>query len=193
MLAVTGWLLGRFLGRTDTGVAIRASADSSEPAVLLGVPIRRMSTVSWALAGAMGGLATTLRAPAIGLVPGGSVQGPGLLLRALAVAVVASFVDIPLAVAGALVLGAAERALSYAYSGSTIVDVMLVGVIVVILLPRRAAPGARSATGGPVATQRPQDAAEFAGTGGRRRHVCAQECAHQREHTSKVPGITVFR
>jgi len=39
-----------FLGRTDTGVAIRAAADSDERAQLLGVPVRRLSRTTWVIA-----------------------------------------------------------------------------------------------------------------------------------------------
>src|SRR5581483_11410497 len=39
-----------FLGRSDTGIAVRASADSQERALLLGIPVRRLSRITWVLA-----------------------------------------------------------------------------------------------------------------------------------------------
>ena len=43
--------LGWFLYRSDIGVAIRAAADSGERALLLGIPVRRLSTITWMVAG----------------------------------------------------------------------------------------------------------------------------------------------
>ena len=101
--------LGLFLRRSDVGVAMRASAESQERARLLGVPVARLSTIAWLVAGALAGLGAVLRSPVVGTVAGGSLQGPGLLLRALAACVIAGFEDVGTAVLAALVLGAVEQ------------------------------------------------------------------------------------
>ena len=131
------YVLDRFLRRTDFGVAVRAAAESGERAELLGVPVRRVSTLLWVLAGSLAGLATILRAPVVGLVSGGSVQGPNLLLRALAAAVLARMDDIRLAVIAALGLGILDYGVYFGASGSTVTDAIFAGVIVIGLLVQR--------------------------------------------------------
>lgn len=129
--------LGVFLRRADFGIAMRASAENSERAGLLGVPVKRVSTVCWVLAGGFTALATILRVPVVGLISAASVVGPGLLLRALAAAVIASMEDLRTAVMAALFIGVVEQSLTYGYSGSTISDVVILGVILLALLLRK--------------------------------------------------------
>ena len=43
--------LALFLQRTNVGIAIRASAGNADRAMLLGVPVKRLQTVVWAVAG----------------------------------------------------------------------------------------------------------------------------------------------
>ncbi len=129
--------LDLFLRRTDFGVAVRAAAENGDRASLLGVPVKRVSTAVWVIAAVFTALATILRAPIVGLVSGSLAQGPGLLLRALAAAVIARLVNTRTAVVAALLIGVTEQALFYAYAGSTISDAVFVGVIIVALLVQR--------------------------------------------------------
>jgi ABC-type branched-subunit amino acid transport system ATPase component/branched-subunit amino acid ABC-type transport system permease component len=129
--------LGAFLRRTDLGVATRASAENTERASLLGIPVRRLATLAWVLAALLAGLATVLRSPVVGIVSGSTLQGPTLLLRALTVAVLARFEDIRVAIVAGLAVGAIEQGLYYAYGGSTVSDVVFVAFIIVALLLQR--------------------------------------------------------
>ncbi len=129
--------LGAFLRRTDLGVATRASAENTERASLLGIPVRRLATLAWVLAALLAGLATVLRSPVVGIVSGSTLQGPTLLLRALTVAVLARFEDIRVAIVAGLAVGAIEQGLYYAYGGSTVSDVVFVGIIIAALLLQR--------------------------------------------------------
>src|SRR3954469_11158780 len=72
-----------FLRYTDYGVAIRAAAENRDRANLLGVPVARLSTVVWAVAGFLSALAVILRVPLLGFASYTSVSGGGfsLLLR----------------------------------------------------------------------------------------------------------------
>lgn len=45
-----------FLGRSGTGIAIRGAADSAERALLLGIPVRRLSRTTWMVAAGLSGL-----------------------------------------------------------------------------------------------------------------------------------------
>ena len=49
VLAGLAW----FLLRTDVGVAVRAAAENEDRALLLGIPIRRLSTIVWMIAGGL--------------------------------------------------------------------------------------------------------------------------------------------
>src|SRR3546814_9796561 len=85
VLAGLAW----FLLRTDVGVAVRAASENEDRALLLGIPIRRLSTIVWMVAGALAALTFVLKAPFSGVTPGLASAGPLLLLPALAAAVVA--------------------------------------------------------------------------------------------------------
>ena len=59
--------LALFLQRTHVGIAIRASAGNADRAALLGVPVKRLQTVVWAVAGLLAFTAIFLRAGILGL------------------------------------------------------------------------------------------------------------------------------
>jgi branched-chain amino acid transport system permease protein len=140
-LAVGGvWV---FLNRTSLGTAVRASAESSERAAQLGVPVRQVSTTVWVVAALLAALTATLRAPIVGISVG-TALGPGLLLRALAPAVVAKMESIPRAVIASLLLGVLEQGVFYGTGNAALVDVLLLGVIVVALLRQKVDTGRAS-------------------------------------------------
>lgn len=73
--------LAWFLMRSDAGTAIRAAAENRDRARLLGIPVRRLNTVIWGVAGGLAALTFCLKAPFLGATPG-AVAGPTLLLPA---------------------------------------------------------------------------------------------------------------
>ncbi len=135
--------LAWFLNRSRYGVAVRASADNPDAARLAGISGKRMSTIVWALAGGLAAVATILSAPLAGANVGSTGElGPGILLRTLAVAVIAAMVSLPRAVLAAIVLGAGEAVLFYNNSddpgliSGVLLAVVLVAVLVVCLRSR---------------------------------------------------------
>ncbi len=76
---------------------------------MAGIPAARMSALAWALAGALSAFTAILTAPTRGFTSG-ETFGPGLLLRALAAAVLARMNSLPIALAGGLALGVARAA-----------------------------------------------------------------------------------
>jgi branched-chain amino acid transport system permease protein len=134
--------LGWFLYRSDVGIAIRAAADSGERALLLGIPVRRLSTVTWMVAGALSGLglilASPIRGPSLGVV-----GGPPVLLAPLAAAVIARMERLPVAIGAALGIGVFEQVVFWNYPRSAIVDVALFfAILVALLFQRRGSTGA---------------------------------------------------
>lgn len=121
---------------TRLGIAMRASAENSTRAQLLGVPVGRVQTAAWMFAGILGATSIFLRAPLTG-VPLDGTLGPGILLFALAVASVARFSSIPLAILTGLSVGMLEQA-SVASTGSgELAYALMIGVVFASLVLRR--------------------------------------------------------
>ena len=62
-----GIVLALLLSRTSLGTAMRGVSDDPEAARLLGLPVDRVSMLSWGLGGALAGLSGVLAAPRLGL------------------------------------------------------------------------------------------------------------------------------
>ena len=88
--------LAAFFRYTDIGIAVRASAENSERAALLGIPVARVSTIVWMIAAVLSAIGIFLRTPLIGLPFDGFV-GPAILLLGLAAAVIARMESMPIA------------------------------------------------------------------------------------------------
>jgi ABC-type branched-subunit amino acid transport system ATPase component/ABC-type branched-subunit amino acid transport system permease subunit len=128
--------LGWFFSRSDTGVAVRAAADSNERALLLGIPVRRLSQVTWMLAAALSGIGSILSAPVLGPnlgTPAGAVR----LLAPLAAAVVGRMESLPVTVAASLGIGVFTQTVFWNYPRSSTVDVALFFVVLAALLFQR--------------------------------------------------------
>jgi len=129
--------LAWFLLRTDSGVAVRAAAENSDRALLLGIPVRRLATIVWCIAGGLSALTYLLKAPFAGVTPG-VANGPTVLLPGLAAAVVARMESLPVAFAAGLGLGITEQVVRWNSTGSpSFVDVAYLVVILVALLIQR--------------------------------------------------------
>ena len=125
-----------FLKRSRFGLAIRAAAANPEAARMSGIFASRMSSLSWAIAGALSAFTAILTAPTQGFTSGDSF-GPALLLRAMTAAVIGRMQSLPLALAGGIGLGVLEQLLLWNYPRSGLVEVMLFAVILVALLVQR--------------------------------------------------------
>jgi ABC-type branched-subunit amino acid transport system ATPase component/branched-subunit amino acid ABC-type transport system permease component len=128
--------LSWFLLRTDEGRAVRAIAENRERALLLGIPVRRLSTLVWALVGGLAALTVVLRAPGQGLTID-AAAGPSLLLPALAAAVVAGMGSLPAAFGAGVVLGVFDQIVRWNTSQQAVTAVVFAAVILVALLVRR--------------------------------------------------------
>lgn len=150
--------LAFFLGRSDTGIAIRAAAESGERALLLGIPVRRLSRITWMLAAGLSGIGSMLAAPIIGTNLG-IVAGPESLLVPLAAAVVARMERLGVAVVAAVGIEVVRQLVFWSYPQSSTVDVaVFVLVLVALLVQRRGierVSGADSGTLGATAQVRP--------------------------------------
>jgi ABC-type branched-subunit amino acid transport system ATPase component/ABC-type branched-subunit amino acid transport system permease subunit len=128
--------IGVFLKRSRYGLAIRAAAANPEAARMSGIFASRMSSLAWAIAGALSAFTAILTAPTQGFVSGDSF-GPSLLLRAMTAAVIGRMQSLPLALAGGIGLGILEQVLLWNYPKSGLVSATLFIVILVALLAQR--------------------------------------------------------
>jgi ABC-type branched-subunit amino acid transport system ATPase component/ABC-type branched-subunit amino acid transport system permease subunit len=97
--------LSWFLLGSETGTAVRAMAENSERAMLLGIPVRRLSRMVWILVGALAAATTILNAPTQGVPVNPFVAAGGVFLPALAAAVVAKMESLPRAFVAGVALG----------------------------------------------------------------------------------------
>lgn len=126
-----------FLGRTRLGVAVRAAAERSERASLLGIPVGWLSTIVWSLAAALSFLALFLRAGILG-VPLGSALSIGTLVQALAALVIGRLRNLPLIALTAVSLGLLEYGVQWNASSPLLVTPIIgAAVLVALLLQRR--------------------------------------------------------
>lgn len=128
--------LGAFFRRSDIGIAVRAAAENRDLASLLGVPVSRVSTIVWALAGVLSAIGVFLRAPLVGLPLTGFV-GPTFLLFGLAAAVLARMEKLPTALVAGIALGMVDNTAVFLTRRSSLALAALLVVIVGALLLQR--------------------------------------------------------
>ncbi len=103
--AATFAVLALFFNRTYLGKALTACSSNPHAARLVGIDITRMGLVSFALGGALGGLAGVLLTP---LQPVSFNSDVGIAINGFAAAVFGGILRPGTALVGALVLGVAE-------------------------------------------------------------------------------------
>ena len=130
--------LGAFLRYTRIGIALRASAENSDRASLLGIPVRRIQTVAWMAAGVLAALAIFVQSPLIG-VPNDASLGFDSLLYAFAAAMVARMERMGVAVLAGMGVGLLVSA-SVAKTGSNdLASALMLLVILAALATQRSA------------------------------------------------------
>ncbi|HZT66214.1 MAG TPA: ATP-binding cassette domain-containing protein [Acidimicrobiales bacterium] len=138
MIVIPAVLVGLalFFSRTDFGIAIRGAADSNDRALLLGIPVRRLSTLTWVIAAGLSGIAAMLSAPILG-APLGILAGPDALLAPLTAAVIGRMESFSVAFVASLLIGVFQQAVFWSYPRSTTVEVALFLVVLIALLAQR--------------------------------------------------------
>jgi branched-chain amino acid transport system permease protein len=135
-LALLGVAL--MLRYTSIGIAIRASAERADRASLLGIPVKRLQTIVWAVAAVLSFIGIFLQAGILGL-PVGLDLSYTVLLAALAALVLGNLVQLPAIALAAVALGILQQGVLWNHeSDPGLVDPVLAGVVIVALLVRRA-------------------------------------------------------
>lgn len=137
VLVVLGVLLALFFSRTDLGLAILAASEEPTAVELVGVSVRRLSSITWGLAALLGGLAGVLYLPVVGTFAPGALTTVALI-PGFTAAVVGGMTSLPGAVLGGVVVGVAQAAALSAPAlrgvrgaGALMVFVLLVAILAV--------------------------------------------------------------
>jgi branched-chain amino acid transport system permease protein len=129
--------LAWFMLRTDIGIAVRAAADNSDRALLYGIPIKRLSTIVWTVAGGLAGLTFILKAPFAGSTSTALGGIHTLLLPALAAAVVAKMESLPTAFFAGVGLEVLSQVTFWNTQKASTIDVAFLVVILLALVFQR--------------------------------------------------------
>ena len=133
VVAVLAGLLAAFFRFTRMGIAVRASAENPDRASLLGIPVRRVGTVAWTIAGLFSAVTIFLRSPLVGL-PLGGLTSATIIIYALTAAVIGRMEKIPVAIAAGIGIGVLDQSSVFATgSGELGAAVMLVVILVAML------------------------------------------------------------
>ena len=132
-----------FLTRTPYGLAVRASSENGDAARLAGISVKRVSTLVWILAAVLATLSAVLLNPMRGVIVGGGfgALGPGLLLRALAAALIGRLTSLPMALAGGVAIGVAEALVLINVASPGVADLVMFALVVGLVLKRRRGAG----------------------------------------------------
>ncbi len=102
-VALTG-VLYLFFSRTRLGLAMQATSQNQLAAYYMGIPVKRIHSLTWALAGAMAAIAGILFATKGAIDPNSGLLG----IKAFAAAVIGGFGSLPGALLGGLIVGVVE-------------------------------------------------------------------------------------
>src|SRR3954447_19149323 len=103
--------LAAFMRYSILGKQIRAAANNPDAARLSGISVRRVSAVTWLIAGGLSAVSAILTAPTQASFNLASL-GPNLLMLTLGAAAFGAFVSLPGALAGGLLLGLVSQLVS---------------------------------------------------------------------------------
>ena len=136
MVLVMAGGLAAFFRFTKMGIALRASAENADRALLLGIPVKIVGTISWMIAGLFGAMTIFLRSPLVG-VPVDGTLGYQVLLFAFAAAVMARMESVSLAVLAGFAVGVLEQSSVYSTGSNDLSAAIMLAFILGTLLLQR--------------------------------------------------------
>ncbi len=121
-----------FFKLTKTGMAMRATAQSQTAAQLMGVSVKQIFSLTWAISAGISGVAGVLIAPIIYLDPNLGI----IAVKAFAGAILGGFGSIPGAIVGGMLLGVLENLSGYFFNaGIKQVSTYILLILVLIVRP----------------------------------------------------------
>ncbi|MFZ4717928.1 MAG: ABC transporter permease [Ilumatobacteraceae bacterium] len=131
-IAFVAW----FLNRSRLGIAIRASAERTDRAAMLGIPVSRLNTLVWAIAAGLAYLALFLRSGISG-VPLGYAAGLPALLVALAALVIGRLERLPTIACAAMAFTLLESGVNWNAESPLLAYPIMAGAMFIALLAQR--------------------------------------------------------
>lgn len=130
--ALVACALYGFLMKTDTGQAIRATAQDREAAQLMGINVTRMSALAFGIGAALAGIAGALIAPTYYIFP---QVGHAFTLKSFVIVVLGGMGSVVGATLGGFLIGIVES-LSALYLASGLKECVVFGLFLLLLLFR---------------------------------------------------------
>ena len=127
------WAFFKF---TRIGIGVRAAAENSDRAKLLGISTGMLSSIVWILATVLSSLGMFLRIPVIGL-PIGADVGPFVLLFALSAAVIGKMDNFFIAAMAAIWLSVLDQSMTYFSHDGNLGSAFVLPVLLVAMLAQR--------------------------------------------------------
>ena len=122
---------------TDLGIATRAAGDRRDRAAMLGIPVNRLQTVTWIVAGVLSFLSIFLKAAILGL-PLDPTFGLTALVSALGALAIGGFTDLPMVALAAVAIGTLEQGVAWNQPARpTLVLAVIAAVVVVGIFVRQ--------------------------------------------------------
>ena len=98
--------------RSDIGIAVQAAGDRRDRASMLGIPVGRLQTVTWVVAGVLSFVSIFFQATILGL-PLDPTYGLTALVTALAALALGNFTELPTIAASAVALGILQQGVAW--------------------------------------------------------------------------------
>ena len=107
LLGVSLWFT-----RSDVGIAVQAAGDRRDRASMLGIPVGRLQSVTWVVAGVLSFVSIFFQAAVLGL-PLDPTYGLTALVTALAALALGNFTELPVIAASAVALGVLQQGIAW--------------------------------------------------------------------------------
>ena len=146
--------LAVFMKYSVLGKQIRAAANNPDAARLSGISVRRVSAISWVVAGGLSAISAVLVAPTQANFNVAAL-GPYLLMVTLGAAALGAFVSMPAALGGGVLLGLISQCVGAATSNGTDGELAVFAAVMLIVFVRGRAIGQAFAVAGTTVEDRP--------------------------------------
>ena len=146
--------LAVFMKYSVLGKQIRAAANNPDAARLSGISVRRVSAISWVVAGGLSAISAVLVAPTQANFNVAAL-GPYLLMVTLGAAALGAFVSMPAALGGGILLGLISQCVGAATSNGTDGELAVFAAVMLIVFVRGRAIGQAFAVAGTTVEDRP--------------------------------------
>ncbi len=107
LVAVSFWFT-----RSDVGIAVQAAGDRRDRASMLGIPVGRLQSITWVVAGVLSFVSIFFQAAILGL-PLDPTYGLTALVTAIAALALGNFTELPVIASAAVALGVLEQGVAW--------------------------------------------------------------------------------